>query len=291
MLKDIINGLSMALADSVPGVSGGTIAFIMGFYDDFIGSISRLVFGDKKQKKKSFIYLSKLGIGWLMGMILAVFILTSLFEKHIYVISSLFIGFELGAIPLIVREEKIILNKKPKGLIFVFIGAILVIAITWINTKAGSYNMDFTDFSLELFIKLFIIGMLSISAMFLPGISGSTILLIFGAYIPIISNLKNILSFNFEALPAILVFVMGVIFGGISIVRLIRYSLRNYRAESIYAVLGMMIGAFYAIIMGPTSLSQSNPPLSFESFSILANLVGVFIIFTMEFFKKMSEEK
>lgn len=62
MLKELVNGFCMALADSVPGVSGGTVAFIMGFYDKFIGSVNGLVFEDIKEKKKSAVYIAKLGL-------------------------------------------------------------------------------------------------------------------------------------------------------------------------------------------------------------------------------------
>ena len=99
MIKEGVHGFCMALADSVPGVSGGTIAFIMGFYDQFIGSINNLVFGKMRQKKQAFRYLFKLGIGWLIGMGMAVLALSSLFESHIYMISSLFIGFIAGSLP------------------------------------------------------------------------------------------------------------------------------------------------------------------------------------------------
>ena len=93
MIKEAIGGFCMALADSVPGVSGGTVAFIMGFYDQFIGSVHDLAFGKMEDKKKAIAYLIKLGIGWIIGMGLAVVILSALFESHIYVVSSLFIGF------------------------------------------------------------------------------------------------------------------------------------------------------------------------------------------------------
>ena len=88
----------MALADSVPGVSGGTVAFLLGFYDRFIGSIDDLITGDKAKKKEAFFFLVKLGIGWICGFILAVLVLSSVFESHIYYISSLFIGFIIFAI-------------------------------------------------------------------------------------------------------------------------------------------------------------------------------------------------
>ena len=76
MFRQILNGFCMALADSVPGVSGGTVAFIMGFYDQFIGSIHDMAFGSKKEKKEAFTYLVKLGIGWGIGMVSAILVLS-----------------------------------------------------------------------------------------------------------------------------------------------------------------------------------------------------------------------
>ena len=73
----------MALADSVPGVSGGTIAFLLGFYDKFIDSIDDLLTGTKEERKDAFVFLIKLGIGWISGFVIAVLILTSVFESHI----------------------------------------------------------------------------------------------------------------------------------------------------------------------------------------------------------------
>ena len=75
-----IRGFCMALADSVPGVSGGTIAFLLGFYDKFIDSIDDLLTGTKEERKDAFVFLIKLGIGWISGFVIAVLILTSVFE-------------------------------------------------------------------------------------------------------------------------------------------------------------------------------------------------------------------
>ena len=212
MIKDSINGFFMALADSVPGVSGGTVAFILGFYDQFIGSIHDLAFGNLVKKKQAFAYLIKLGIGWLIGMALAVVLLASLFEGHIYIISSLFIDFIIGAIPLIIKEEKMTLKRQTlQKIISCLLGIILVALITYSNGKTRNSAMNLNQFSFSLAIQLFFIGMIAISAMFLPGISGSTILLIFGAYMPIMSAVKNVLSLHFEAIPNICFFVLGMV--------------------------------------------------------------------------------
>ena len=285
MLRDGINGFCMALADSVPGVSGGTVAFIMGFYDDFIGSIHCLVFGNMKQKKQAFIYLIRLGIGWIIGMALASIVLSSLFESHIYIISSVFIGFVAGAIPLIIWEEKDILKQK-SGLLFFIIGIVIVAGCTWLNGKTSNTTMNLSSFSLELCLRLFFIGMIAISAMFLPGISGSTMLLIFGAYMPVITAIKNVLSFDFSYIPCLVVFGLGILAGASSIVKVIKIALDKYRTQMIYMIIGMLVGSFYAIIMGPTTLKVPQVALNFSNFHILATIIGVMLVLSLQFIKE-----
>ena len=95
----------MALADSVPGVSGGTIAFILGFYDDFVNALHSLISNNKSGRIKAFKFLAKIGIGWITGFILSVLFITNIFEKNIYEINSLFLGFIISSIPLIVKSE------------------------------------------------------------------------------------------------------------------------------------------------------------------------------------------
>ena len=80
----------MALADRV---SGGTIAFILGFCDDFVNALNNLIFSNKNGRIKSFKFLSKIGMGWVTGFILSVSFVTKIFEKNIYEINSLFLGF------------------------------------------------------------------------------------------------------------------------------------------------------------------------------------------------------
>lgn len=68
MILTAIHGFCMALADSVPGVSGGTIAFILGFYDRFLNALHSLFGKDADARKSAIIYLLKLGLGWIFGM-------------------------------------------------------------------------------------------------------------------------------------------------------------------------------------------------------------------------------
>lgn len=278
MLKEGIDGFCMALADSVPGVSGGTVAFIMGFYDRFIGSIHDLAFGKAREKKSALIYLIKLGVGWVIGMAMAVVVLSALFESHIYTVSSLFIGFIAGSIPIIIKEERNSFREAGKGILFCMIGIVLVVGITWTNGRIGGASMDLGQFSAGLAVKLFFIGMLAISAMFLPGISGSTLLLIFGAYVPVITAVKGLLSLDFSYLPCLLFFGCGMFAGAMTVVKAIKVCLEKFRPQAIYMILGMMIGSFYAIIQGPTILEIPKAAMNPGNFQILPCVIGAALV-------------
>ena len=286
MIREGFNGFCMALADSVPGVSGGTVAFIMGFYDKFIGSINSLVFGNRKEKKQSAGYLVKLGSGWVIGMALAALVLSSLFESHIYTVSSLFIGFIAGSIPLIVMEEKESFKQVGKGIGFGIAGILVVVGIAWLNGQIGSSSMNLGQFSIGLGVKLFFIGMIAISAMFLPGISGSTLLLIFGAYIPVITAVKELLHLNLSYFPALMVFGLGVIAGVVTVVKGIKVCLEKCRPQMVYAILGMMIGSFYAIVQGPVTLSTPMPAMGLHEFQVIACVIGLLLVLGMQKIKE-----
>lgn len=283
----------MALADSVPGVSGGTIAFILGFYDDFIGSLNSLISKNSiDDKKKSLIFLIKLGIGWIVGMILSVLILSSIFDKHIYSISSLFTGFIIVAIPLIMKEEKESLVGKYKNIIFTIIGALIVGLITYFNPSGsnGGLNLSLEHLNFNVGIFVFIAGMIAISAMVLPGISGSTLLLIFGLYTGIISAIKEVLSLNFSYLPVLIIFGLGIIVGILSTIKIIKFLLNKYRSEMIYLILGLMLGSIYAVFMGPTTLEIPKPAMNLSNFSCLFFIIGGLVIIVLEKSKDFLEK-
>ena len=137
MIMKLICGFFMALADSVPGVSGGTIAFLLGQYDDFINSLHYFVIGTIKQRIKAIKFLLQLGIGWIVGFVLAVLILTAVFQSHIYQISSLFLGFIVFSIPIVIKEEKDSIIGYGKNITFLIAGVVLVAAITYLNPTGG----------------------------------------------------------------------------------------------------------------------------------------------------------
>ena len=285
-IVNFINGFCMALADSVPGVSGGTIAFILGFYDNFIGALDDLLRGKVEKKKKAIIYLIKIVIGWVVGFALSATILSTLFETKIYSMSSLFIGFILLAIPLVIKEEKEVLKGKYKNLVFLILGIALVVGISLL-TNLEVFSVDITKPNILTYIYIFAAAAIAITAMVLPGISGSTLLLIFGLYIPIMGYIKRFFSLDFSVIPVLIVFGLGIIFGIVFFVKIIRKCLSSYRSQTIYAIIGMMIGSFYAIVLGPTTLDVPLEMLTFKTFDILFFVIGCVVIIGLEFIKKL----
>lgn len=295
MIDYVVNmfrGFCMALADSVPGVSGGTIAFILGFYDKFIKSLNDLVFGKKAEKKVALRFLLKLGIGWVIGFVLAALVLTKLFDSHIYVVSSVFLGFIIFSIPLIMMQEKETMKGKYGNVIFTVIGIAIVALITYFNPVGGNEGgVDVGDLSIGTAIYVFLVAMVAISAMVLPGVSGSTLLLIFGLYIPIMKAIKSFLHLEMQYLPALIIFGLGIVSGIVLVIRLIKMALAKFRSQTIYLIMGLMLGSLYAIVMGPTTLETPVEPLSWASFSVAGFIVGGGIILGLEWIKKMLERR
>ncbi len=289
-IVNFFNGFMMALADSVPGVSGGTIAFLLGFYDKFITSLNYLMSKNKNHRKSGIRFLIKIGIGWVIGMVASILVLTSVFETHIYKISSLFMGFIILSIPIVILEEKEVLKGKYLNIIFTIIGTALVLLITYFNSTQIA-SMSLTKLSIGSSIYIFLVGMIAISAMILPGISGSTLLLIFGLYLPIINSIKELLYLNFSSFWGLFIFGLGVIVGILSIVKLLKKALEKYRSQTVYTIIGLMLGSIYSIVMGPTTLDVPVAALSISSFSIIFFIIGGLFVWGLQKLKTINEKK
>ena len=290
-MLNFIRGFCMALADSVPGVSGGTIAFLLGFYDKFITSLDHLMSGTKRERIDAIKFLMRIGVGWVVGMGAAVSVLASIFDQRIYEISSLFLGLIIFAIPMIWQEEKDLLKGKYQNIPWAVFGIVLVAAITFFNPVSGKgVNISVEHLNITLVLYIFVVAMIAISAMVLPGISGSTMLLIFGLYVPIISALKELLHFNFSYLPVIVIFGLGVLAGIAVVIKTIRRALEKHRSQMIYFIIGMMIGSLYAIVMGPTTLENTKAAMSVETFHPIFFLIGIAMLFVLEKIKAVSEK-
>ena len=290
MLVNIFHGMIMALADSVPGVSGGTIAFILGFYDKFIEALHEFFQGKKAPGKPAFFYLLKLGLGWGFGLLLSIFFLSELFQSEIYFMSSVFLGLTTMSLPFVINNEREILKKHKNNFYFIFIGIIIVALLVYFRGKSKLIgNFDLINPNIFEYFYLFIAGAVAISVMVLPGISGSSILLIAGVYIPVVEAVGEVLRFNFEKILPLFVMSLGILFGIFMSIRIIRDRMRKSRDKMLYLIIGMIVGSLYAIVMGPTTIG-GNLPLSLETFSPLGFFIGIVILFILEIIKIMTEK-
>ncbi len=283
-----LTGLLMAIADSVPGVSGGTIAYIMKRYEDLFKHINAILKLDFNTE--SITFLIKLGIGWVIGFVSSVFVITSIFESHIYQISSLFLGFIIISIFIVSKQEREHLDyKQLSNTLLTIIGFIVVVVLVFFQNN-GAISLSSESLNLGSYIYLFIVGSIAISAMLLPGISGSAVLMIFGAYFLIIESIHSFLTLDFSVLPILIVFGFGILFGAVGAVKTISHLFETKRTQMLHIIIGLLLGSIVAIINGPTAVEgQSLPMLSIDTFSIIFFLIGVGLIAILEF--GISKEK
>lgn len=277
ILINALRGLCMALADSVPGVSGGTIAFLLGFYDRFISSLDDLFHGRGQKRIAALKFLIQIGVGWTIGMGSAIIVLTRVFESHIYAVSSLFIGFILFAIPLVVQEEKETLRGQWKWLLFTVIGIVFVVAVSSFHSASDSAVQGVGALA-----YVYLGGVVAISAMILPGISGSTLLLIMGLYLPVMTAARRVMAFDMAALPTVLAFALGLCTGIVLVIRLLRYLMEHCRPQMIFLIVGLMLGSLYSVALGPTTLEPPKAALAPSNFSILFFLIGGAVILGLQ---------
>lgn len=291
MILTAFHGFCMALADSVPGVSGGTIAFILGFYERFLDALHNIFQKERTARNAALRYLLNLGLGWGLGMAGCVVLLSGLFEQHIYFMSSLFLGLTICSIPFVVSAEKAAL-KDLRGVGFLVVGAAAVVGLTLLRTRAGGLGaFDYAQLSPVQLLYLFGAGAVAITAMVLPGISGSSILLIAGVYLPTIQAVHGLLQLQFAVLPGLCALGFGVLAGVGCSIHAIRAALQKYRSAMVWLILGLMVGSLYAIANGPASLDVPQPPLRPDSFQLPAFLLGAALLLGLEALKRNMEQK
>ena len=258
MLLTVFHGFCMALADSVPGVSGGTIAFILGFYERFLNALHDLFQGSAAARKTAGIYLLKLGLGWGIGMAGCVVLLSSLFEQNIYFMSSLFLGLTACSVPFVAAAEQQAL-KNWRCSWFLLLGAAVVVGLTLLRSRTdGLGALHYAQLQPLQFVYLFFSGAVAITAMVLPGLCALG---------------------------------LGVLAGVGFSIHAIRSALQNHRSQMVWLILGLMLGSLYAIANGPASLDTPLSPLSFATFHIPAFVLGAAVLLALEGLKKAMEQK
>jgi putative membrane protein len=242
ILKTFVTGIVMGLANLVPGVSGGTMVLALGLYEKFIESFANISRG--KFKKESVVFVSILFAASSLSIFLFSTPMQFLMESYRWAMLSVFIGLTLGGVPLLTKEFN---KKKILNYIFVFLGILLMILVGFIFRPTEG------DFS---YLYLFIGGMIGASAMILPGISGSYILLIMGIYIPIISALSefkgSLFSFNILnafniGLTILLPVGLGVLSGLFLFSNILKKLLEIKKDETESFLLGLLLGSVFGL--------------------------------------------
>lgn len=229
-----LKGMAMGISDLIPGISGGTIALLLGIYKDLISSLKSINY-------KSFIYLIRLDFKKLnnqlnlcfllpvfFGILSSIFIFSSLISFLLLDYKFLLFSFFFGLI--FFSSIRLVSNLKPSStldFLKVFVGLVIGLSFFFVSSISTSNSI----------FSIFLAGFIAISAMLLPGISGSYILLILGKYEFMLDSISSLNWIN------ILIFSLGAIAGILSFSKMIHYLLKNYYRSTIFFLSGLMMGA------------------------------------------------
>lgn len=237
-----LKGMAMGMAEVVPGVSGGTIAFITGIYEELLNTIKGLT--PKKLlllKNEGFAsfwkaingnFLLGLFAGMLMGLIVGVLVISHLLETQPILVWSFFFGLIAASVIYVARQiEKWTLTE----IVLLILTTALSYYITIASPSQGPQQLWF----------VFLAGFIAICALMLPGVSGSFLLLLMGMYQYIVTdNVKALISnFNTESLVVVLVFGLGCLAGVLTFSRVLSWTFKNYRTPTLAALTGFLIGS------------------------------------------------
>ncbi|WP_101846651.1 DUF368 domain-containing protein [Halobacillus sp. Marseille-P3879] len=236
--KNIYRGLLMGASDVVPGVSGGTIAVVLGIYDQLIEAINGFF---SREWKKHLRFLLPLGIGIGTSILMLAKLIEWLFEHYPAPTQFFFLGLIIGVIPYLTHKADVKHNFTGKHYIILLIGLLLVASMAIFQTSEGA---PMTDLSLASYVGLFFSGWLASSAMILPGISGSFLLLIIGMYSTIISGISNL---RFDI---ILVVGLGIVIGILVMSKVVKFFLENYTSGTFALIIGLVVGSIFVIFPG-----------------------------------------
>ncbi|MGM8212473.1 DUF368 domain-containing protein [Virgibacillus sp. W0430] len=237
--KNIYRGIAMGASDVVPGVSGGTIAVLLGFYDQLIAAINGFF---TKNWRTHLSFLLPLGL----GVVFAIFTLSKLMDWLLlnYPVPTFFffIGLIIGVLPLLFREADAKNTFQARHIGLIAVGAVLVgMLVFFKDSNPGAVITDRTVFT---YILLFFSGVAASAAMILPGISGSLVLLIIGVYSTVMRAISNL------ELPVIIVMGLGIVFGIIVMSKVIHYFFKHYRIAAFALIIGLVIGSIVVIFPG-----------------------------------------
>lgn len=248
---NILKGFAMGTSDLVPGVSGGTIALLLGIYNQFIASISDIF---SRRFWPSFTFLIPIIIGMLLAMGSLSNLFNYLLSQHHIPTMSFFGGLIIGIVPYLLKISNYKTSFTTKHYMMVIAGIAILIVITLMN-NGDKHAGETLTLSTGLIIKYFIAGMCASSAMLLPGISGSFMLLVFGVYGTVMLAISEVVKLNFAGLPILLAVGFGVLAGFIISSKIIQYFLTHHKLMTFALIIGFVVGSLFAVFPGlPTNI-------------------------------------
>ncbi|WP_025176037.1 DUF368 domain-containing protein [Staphylococcus aureus] len=248
---NILKGFAMGTSDLVPGVSGGTIALLLGIYNQFIASISGIF---SRRFWPSFTFLIPIIIGMLLAMGSLSNLFNYLLSQHHIPTMFFFGGLIIGIVPYLLKISNYKTSFTTKHYMMVIAGIAILIVITLMN-NGDKHAGETLTLSTSLIIKYFIAGMCASSAMLLPGISGSFMLLVFGVYGTVMLAISEVVKLNFTGLPILLAVGFGVLAGFIISSKIIQYFLTHHKLMTFALIIGFVVGSLFAVFPGlPTNI-------------------------------------
>lgn len=167
-----------------------------------------------------------------------------------------------------------------------------MVGLTLLRAHAGGLgSINYSQLQSLQYAYLFASGAVAITAMVLPGISGSSILLIAGVYLPTIQAVHSLMGLQQAVLPGLCTPGFGVLAGVAISISAIRAALQKYRSQMVWLILGLMLGSLYAIANGPASLATPRPALSMATFQPVGFALGATVLLALEGAKMMMERK
>ncbi|MCF7923797.1 MAG: DUF368 domain-containing protein [Candidatus Izimaplasma sp.] len=286
----ILKGFIVGVAFIIPGVSGGTLAVYLGVYKKFLDSVGNLLTDFKNSIK----FLIPFFLGASISVLSLAKLFAILIEWNSFIVLMFFIGLLAGGIKHLYLKAK--LKKFNISAIIALVVAFGLLITIIIIDKTNTPNVIATfDLNLSSYLLIVGLGIISVTTMIVPGISGSAMLMVLGYYTAIVSNvIGNItdlsnFAYNFQVL---IFYVIGMVIGIFVFSKLISYLLEKYPKQTYFAILGFvlasMIGVFLEIRNPVTSSNyEEQVPiykniLDYFQNNILVVLVGV-ILFVIGF--------
>lgn len=245
-MKNFIYGIIIGLAFIIPGVSGGTLAVMLGIYDKMIMSVTNFF----KDKKNNAIFIFTIGTGIVIGVLIFSKILNYLLLNYGFSVKYAFMGLIIGGIPALYQSIKKEKNAKLDFRITI-IAILFCIGLFCVEKYFVSYSLEEKIIMGNIpYVGLIIAGFLYASGKIVPGISGTALLMLIGMYDYLINMIANIASITWNQLIILLPFIISFIVSAIILFILINYLIKYHYVKTYSAILGFVLGSLIYVFPG-----------------------------------------